>query len=391
MAGPCVPAVVEGLRVMNVRKVAVLLPLALLGLTWMAPAASAQGFGYPDTDRWDGPRRVRPPEQTYDPSDDGYDEPDQPRYRPRPVQRPVDRDSGDQNDDSGRYQDRRYGDDQETTERENADRQYRNQPRLQPVNPSYAAPRYQPRPAARDFGRDEEDTRSYRRDTAREPQPDEAKVQGVDAGGQPHIEPLAPPRVAFSGGYMPGSIVIDTSARKLYYVTGPTSALAYPIGVGREGFAWTGAEKISRIADWPDWYPPAEMRKRKPELPERMMGGIKNPLGAKAMYLGNTLYRIHGTNDPKSIGKAESSGCFRMLNANVLHLASLAGVGTQVTVVNSIRAPKVVSKPKVVAKADPKPRPIVERRRPRVVEQRERFSRYPRWRERYFEDERDYR
>ena len=126
------------------------------------------------------------------------------------------------------------------------------------------------------------------------------------------------------------------SKRKLYYVLSATSAYAYPIAVGRQGFGWTGKEKISRIADWPDWYPPADMRKRKPSLPERMLGGIRNPLGAKAIYLGNTLYRIHGTNEPKSIGKAESSGCFRMLNENVLHLASLVHVGTEVTIVRSL-------------------------------------------------------
>ena len=122
-------------------------------------------------------------------------------------------------------------------------------------------------------------------------------------------------------------------------MTRPTAAFAYPIGVGREGFSWTGSEKVSNITDWPDWYPPAEMRKRKPELPERMLGGLNNPLGAKAIYLGNTLYRIHGTNDPKSIGRAESSGCFRMLNAHVLHLASLVQVGTPVTVVRSLGKP----------------------------------------------------
>ena len=98
--------------------------------------------------------------------------------------------------------------------------------------------------------------------------------------------------MAFSGPYAPGSIVIDTSKRKLYYVLSTTSAYAYSIGVGRQGFGWTGKEKISRIADWPDWYPPADMRQRKPNLPKRMLGGIRNPLGAKAIYLGNTLMMI---------------------------------------------------------------------------------------------------
>jgi lipoprotein-anchoring transpeptidase ErfK/SrfK len=163
-----------------------------------------------------------------------------------------------------------------------------------------------------------------------------SKTPGVDGGARPYIAPAAPPRVAFSGPYAPGSVVIDTSARKLYYVLSSTSAYAYPIGVGRQGFTWTGKEKVSRITDWPDWYPPAEMRKRKPDLPVRMLGGIRNPLGVKAIYLGNTLYRIHGTNDPKSIGKAESSGCFRMLNEHVLHLASLVSVGTEVAVVRAL-------------------------------------------------------
>ena len=173
------------------------------------------------------------------------------------------------------------------------------------------------------------------------------KAAGVDGGGRPYIAPRAPSITAFAGGgaYKPGSIVIDTSARRLYYVRNAMSAYVYPIGVGRDGFSWTGKEKVSRIADWPDWYPPTDMRQRKPELPERMLGGLRNPLGAKAIYLGNTLYRIHGTNDPKSIGKAESSGCFRMMNEHVLHLASIVSIGTEVTVVRSLRqgAPQTVS------------------------------------------------
>jgi lipoprotein-anchoring transpeptidase ErfK/SrfK len=175
-----------------------------------------------------------------------------------------------------------------------------------------------------------------------------SKSQGVTGGARPYIRPEAPPRVAFNAPYAPGSIVIDTSARKLYYVLSANSAYAYSIGVGRQGFAWTGKEKVSRIADWPDWYPPAEMRQRQPHLPERMLGGIGNPLGAKAIYLGNTLYRIHGTNEPKSIGKAASSGCFRMMNENVLHLASLVHVGTEVTIVRSINGKIAAAKSSVV-------------------------------------------
>ncbi len=216
--------------------------------------------------------------------------------------RPDDRPSGDP----------RYGD------RSDADPRYEN-PRSE--SPRYVDPG--------DFGqwdaapsRDEEERMS--------------RTPGSEGGTRPYIQPNAPAKVAFNGPYAPGSIVIDTSARKLYYVLSASTAYAYPIGVGRQGFTWTGKEKVSRVTDWPDWYPPAEMRKRKPELPVRMLGGIRNPLGAKAIYLGNTLYRIHGTNDPKSIGKAESSGCFRMMNENVLHLASLVRVGTEVTDVRSL-------------------------------------------------------
>jgi lipoprotein-anchoring transpeptidase ErfK/SrfK len=201
------------------------------------------------------------------------------------------------------------------------------------------------------------------RPSARTPQ-GEAKPVGSDGGGQPFIQPATPQVVAFNAGYAPGSIVIDSNARRLYFVRNPMSAFAYPIGVGREGFSWTGFEKVSRITDWPDWYPPAEMRKRKPELPERMLGGVRNPLGAKAIYLGNTLYRIHGTNDPKSIGKAESSGCFRMLNEHVLHLASLVQVGTEVTVVKSLVRATVAA---VTPAPAPAPRPRVTE--PRVIEQ----------------------
>ncbi len=188
------------------------------------------------------------------------------------------------------------------------------------------------------------------------------KPAGVTGGARPVIAPKAPPIVPFSAAYKPGSIVIDTGARKLYYVRGHMSAFAYSIGVGRDGFSWTGKEKVSRISDWPDWYPPAEMRKRKPELPERMLGGLNNPLGAKAIYLGSTLYRIHGTNDPKSIGRAESSGCFRMLNANVMHLSSLVSIGTEVTVVRSLgRGSVTADAAKEVG--SPKPR-VTQRARP---------------------------
>jgi lipoprotein-anchoring transpeptidase ErfK/SrfK len=121
----------------------------------------------------------------------------------------------------------------------------------------------------------------------------------------------------------------------LYYVLPGNQAYAYPITVGREGFNWTGTERISRIASWPSWTPPPEMRQRQPGLPVTVTGGLLNPLGAKALYLGNTIYRIHGTNNPRSIGRASSSGCFRMMNEHVTHLATMARVGTPVRVVAS--------------------------------------------------------
>ncbi len=160
----------------------------------------------------------------------------------------------------------------------------------------------------------------------------------LDGGGQPNISPVAPPKVTFVNSYGAGSIVIDTAGRKLYYVLSSSQAYQYPIAVGREGFTWTGKEKISRKVEWPDWTPPAEMLERKPELPGHMTGGIRNPLGAMALYLGGSLYRIHGTNDVKSIGTAASSGCIRMTNGNVVHLASIAGIGTTVRVLSKLPA-----------------------------------------------------
>lgn len=157
-----------------------------------------------------------------------------------------------------------------------------------------------------------------------------------DGGPRPEIKPIAPAIVSFNYDYPVGSILIDTGARRLYYVLDGKRAYQYTISVGREGFSWTGTEKISRKQAWPDWYPPAEMRERDRGLPVKMTGGLKNPLGAMALYLGNTLYRIHGTNDANSLGRAQSSGCFRMLNSNVLHLSALADVGTSVTVVRSL-------------------------------------------------------
>jgi lipoprotein-anchoring transpeptidase ErfK/SrfK len=170
---------------------------------------------------------------------------------------------------------------------------------------------------------------------------DEDQVSGkqppsLTRGGQPRMAAVAPPKVAFPSSYGAGSIVIDTAGRRLSYVLSASTAYSYPIAVGKQGFAWSGTDKISKKLAWPDWRPPAEMRARKAGLPERMAGGVRNPLGAMALYLGNTLYRIHGTNDVASIGTAASSGCIRMTNGNVVHLAGLAGVGTTVHVLKRL-------------------------------------------------------
>lgn len=166
----------------------------------------------------------------------------------------------------------------------------------------------------------------------------------ADGGARPNIAAVPPPIVAFPHDFPADSIVIDTGRRKLYYVLAENRAFEYSISVGREGFNWTGKEEVSRKQAWPDWYPPAEMRERDPSLPEKMTGGIKNPLGAIALYLGNTLYRIHGTNDAKSIGQAASSGCFRLLNSAVLHLASITAIGTPVSVVESLPMRQEISR-----------------------------------------------
>jgi lipoprotein-anchoring transpeptidase ErfK/SrfK len=130
----------------------------------------------------------------------------------------------------------------------------------------------------------------------------------------------------------PGTIVIDTPNTYLYLVLGHAKALRYGIGVGREGFTWSGTERVSRMSEWPDWYPPQEMIARQPYLPRMMAGGSGNPLGARALYLGNTLYRIHGTNQPSTIGQTVSSGCIRLTNEDIEDLYSRVTVGTRVVV-----------------------------------------------------------
>jgi lipoprotein-anchoring transpeptidase ErfK/SrfK len=130
----------------------------------------------------------------------------------------------------------------------------------------------------------------------------------------------------------PGTIIVDTADRYLYLIQGSNRAIRYGIGVGREGFQWQGLLKITRKAEWPDWTPPPEMIRRQPYLPRFMAGGPGNPMGARALYLGATVYRIHGTNQPQTIGSAVSSGCFRLVNADVIDLYGRVPVGTKVVV-----------------------------------------------------------
>jgi lipoprotein-anchoring transpeptidase ErfK/SrfK len=322
------------MTVRGVMKNVLILAVAVAAVSVAHPNA-VQAQGLSEWGQWDGPRRMRPPP---------------------PVERP-------QYDDA--YSDEEYFEEQDARRR----RGQRYEQRWQDDDGAYD-PRYDRRYDQRDGDRYENYDDQVEGAPSQLPRGPDGKPIGKDGGPQPIVQATAPPIVAFSAQYAPGSIVIDTGARKLYFVRGSMSAFAYPIGVGREGFSWTGTEKVSRVADWPDWYPPAEMRKRKPELPERMLGGLNNPLGAKAIYLGNTLYRIHGTNDPKSIGRAESSGCFRMLNAHVMHLASLVQVGANVTVVRSLgsgpaKVADVKSTPKM--EAQPQPRyPAQPQRNPRV-------------------------
>jgi lipoprotein-anchoring transpeptidase ErfK/SrfK len=138
--------------------------------------------------------------------------------------------------------------------------------------------------------------------------------------------------VSYDGRYPAGTIVINSSERRMYFVLGDGRAIRYGVGVGRPGFEWAGTKKITAKREWPDWRPPAQMLKRRPDLPRYMPGGPDNPLGARAMYLGSSLYRIHGSNEPETIGQAVSSGCIRMLNDDVIDLYERARVGTRVVV-----------------------------------------------------------
>jgi lipoprotein-anchoring transpeptidase ErfK/SrfK len=144
--------------------------------------------------------------------------------------------------------------------------------------------------------------------------------------------PVTRGMVSYPSGERPGTIVISTRERRLYYILGNGRAISYGIGVGRDGFAWSGVKTVSAKREWPSWTPPREMLQRRPDLPRFMPGGPDNPLGARALYLGSSLYRIHGSNEPHTIGQAVSSGCFRMTNADVIDLYNRTSVGAKVIV-----------------------------------------------------------
>ena len=163
----------------------------------------------------------------------------------------------------------------------------------------------------------------------------EARAKYANSGGlfgMAQISRIPRQVVSFPGKHKPGTIVIKTSERRLYYVLGDGQALRYGIGVGRDGFRWAGVHNVTMKKEWPDWTPPAQMLKRLPDLPRHMAGGPENPLGARAMYLGSTLYRIHGSNEEETIGEANSSGCFRMTNTDVIDLYDRVKVGATVVV-----------------------------------------------------------
>ena len=152
--------------------------------------------------------------------------------------------------------------------------------------------------------------------------------------GNMQANPVPRETVDYAGPYGAGTIIVDTGERRLYLIQSGGKALKYGIGVGRPGFTWAGTHTVTNKAEWPDWTPPPQMRKRQPGLPAHMEGGPDNPLGARAMYLGSTFYRIHGTSEPWTIGQAVSSGCFRMTNDDVTDLYERVKVGAKVVVRN---------------------------------------------------------
>ena len=200
------------------------------------------------------------------------------------------------------------------------------------TGPSYEAPAYQQQqPSYQQPSRPE--LRQQQILPQQEAEPVYRREAAIDPA-QPAVDPkFNKQMVDYSGGHAAGTVVIDTPNRFLYLVQGNGKALRYGIGVGRPGFTWAGVKTVSAKKEWPAWTPPPEMIKRRPDLPRHMEGGPDNPLGARAMYLGSTLYRIHGSNEPWTIGTAVSSGCIRMRNEDVIDLYGRVNVGARVIVI----------------------------------------------------------
>jgi lipoprotein-anchoring transpeptidase ErfK/SrfK len=151
-------------------------------------------------------------------------------------------------------------------------------------------------------------------------------------GFKPQATAIPREIVTYNSRYAPGTVLVDTRERRLYFVLPNNQAVRYGVGVGRPGFEWSGVKPVTRKAEWPSWTPPSQMLKRRPDLPRFMPGGPENPMGARALYLGSSLYRIHGSNEPETIGQAVSSGCIRMVNEDVIDLYERVRVGARVVV-----------------------------------------------------------
>jgi len=191
--------------------------------------------------------------------------------------------------------------------------------------------------------------------------PGDSTNPGESAGSYVLPERLRRAVVARETNEAPGTIIIDTGNTALYYVLDHGHAIRYGVGVGRDGFTWSGVQTITRKAEWPDWHPPAQMIARQPYLPRFMAGGAGNPLGARAIYLGSSEYRIHGTNNPATIGKFVSSGCIRLTNEDVIDLFNRVSIGTKVVVLPKNAAHLVASVPAGGVVSASRMRPAVTR------------------------------
>jgi lipoprotein-anchoring transpeptidase ErfK/SrfK len=330
------------------------------------PADYRRGLdAMPDFDELDDEEQPRAQNSTALPTPGPVMSPDDPRYG-RPTGAPVYSDRGAPQGPVMSPDDPRYG------------RPAGPPPVIYSDRPGGPPPAYSDRGGARSGFIDPEDNRDMRPPGAMGPQgPTTGSVQqpplGADgrpivlsalpADEQPEAAPaeLAPnlrrQEVAFATKEPAGTLIVDTPNTYLYYVLGGGRAIRYGVRVGRDGFTWTGTQKISRKAEWPDWHPPTEMIERQPYLPRFMAGGPGNPLGARAMYLGSTVYRIHGTNQPSTIGKFVSSGCIGMLNEDVSDLFDRVKVGTRVVVLPGGAPP-----PTATASAQPIPGPNADQR-----------------------------